>query len=102
MADLSGPEPWRAGVDADRRRFRRPPGDHQRATLRRLTVTGAALAVGLNAILFVQTGMSQVTAGSVDSQIIAFINGLFPGSTVHQPAQAPTPGANPVVTTGAS
>ena len=99
---MSEPEAWRAEIDAERRRFRRPPGDHQRATLKRLTVTSVVLAVGLNVVLFVQTGVSQVSTGSVDSQIISFINGLFPGSTAHPPAQAPTPGTNPVVTTGAS
>jgi hypothetical protein len=102
VADLSEPEAWRARIDADRRRTYRRPGDHQRATLRRVTVGAVVLAVGLNVGLFVQTGISQVSAGSVDGQIIAFINGLFPGSTVHPPAQAPTPGTNPIATTGGS
>jgi len=96
------PEAWRAGIDADRRKTPRRPGDRQRETLRRLTVTAATVAVGLNVVLFVQTGATTVSTGSIDSEIVAFIDGLFPGSTIHPSSQVPTPGGRPVVTTGAS
>jgi hypothetical protein len=94
---------WRAGIDADRRKRRRTPGD-QRETLRRLTVTVAVAAAGLNAVLFAQTGIGQVGPGAFENAIVSFINAFVPGAPLQPPAQAPSPGpgASPVVTTGGS
>jgi hypothetical protein len=97
------PAPWRAGLDPDRRRQARRPGDHQRQTLHTLTVASVVLAVGLNAALFVQTGISQVSVGTADSQILAFIQAIFPGAAPRSPSQSPSPAAGrPIATTGGS
>ena len=99
----SEPVNWRAGIDADRRKRRRRIGN-QREALRSLTVATAIAAAGLNAVLFVQTGVGQVDAGNVDGAIVSFINGLFPRSGLQPPSQAPTtaPRASPIATTGGS
>lgn len=91
--------PWRASVDLDRRKRNRKPGDN-RKTLRRMTVTVAVAATGLNAALFMQTAAGQIGPGVVQSTIVAMVNALFPG-TNPQP-QSPGSGSAPVVVTGGS
>jgi len=90
------PPRWREGVDAERRRRQRPAGN-QREQLRRLTASVAVAATVVNAGLFIDAAASQVSAGDIDSAIIAALSSLMPGS-VH-PVATPTP---PVVVTGAS
>lgn len=90
---------WRTGVDVDRRKRRRKPGDN-RGTLRRMTVTAAVAATGLNTLLFIQTAAEQYGPGVVQSTIIAAVNGLFPGTNPQPPS--PGSGGTPVVTTGGS
>jgi hypothetical protein len=72
--------------------------------LRHLTVAAAMAALGLNAVLFVQTGLGQVGAENVDSAISSLINALFPSGGLQPPSQAPTPAprASPIATTGGS
>jgi hypothetical protein len=95
-------QPWREGIDADRRRRPRRPRD-QRQTLRRITTTAAAAAVGLNAILFAQTGIAQLGPGELQGAIVSAVNAFFPGANLQPPSQTPSPAAGPpVVTTGAS
>src|SRR4030088_641995 len=95
-------QPWREGIDVERRRRPRQPRA-QRQALRRITVTSAAAAVGLNALLFAQTGVSQLGPGELQSAIVSAVNAFFPGTNLRPPSQtpSPTPGT-PVVTTGAS
>jgi hypothetical protein len=95
-------QPWREGIDAERRRRPRHPRD-QRQTLRRITVTSAAAAVGLNALLFAQTGISQLGPGELQSAIVSAISAFFPGTNLRPPSQSPSPSPGPaVVTTGGS
>jgi hypothetical protein len=73
-----------------------------RETLRRLTVTTTVAAVVLNALLFVQTSSTQLSAGDVNNAILAAIGALLPGS-VRAPGQAPIPTPSPpVAVTGGS
>jgi hypothetical protein len=75
----------------------------RRQTLRRWTVASAVGAVGLNAILFAQTGLTQVGAGDVQATITSFIGALFPGTNLRAPSKNPLVATTPaVVTTGAS
>jgi len=96
-------EPWRAGIDADRRKRRRRI-TNQREALRQLTVGAAVAAAGLNAVLFVQTGVDQSGAAAVQDAIVSVVNGLFPGAGLKPPANQPTPSPNarPIATTGGS
>ncbi|HSP08507.1 MAG TPA: hypothetical protein VLU92_02790 [Candidatus Dormibacteraeota bacterium] len=102
-----GPEPrpqaWRDAIGGDERKRRRRPAD-QRATLRRVTVSAAVAAAGLNVVLFAQTGLEQSGPGAVQDAIISAVAGLFPRGGLQPPAQAPTPapGTNPIATTGGS
>ncbi len=101
MADR-GPERWRAGIDADRRKRPRQPGDRREA-LRRLTVTTATAAIALNALLFAQTGLAASGPGALQGAIASVISAFFPGSNLRPPSATPTPSAGPpVVTTGGS
>lgn len=93
--------PWRAGIDAERRRRPRRIAN-QRDALRSLTVTATVAAVVLNAALFVQTAATQVGVGDVDQAILSVIGVLLPGS-VRPPNEAPVPTPTPAVAvTGAS
>ncbi len=96
-------ETWRDAIRAEERRRRRRPAD-QRSTLRRVTVSAAAVAAGLNAVLFTQTAFEQSGPGAVQDAIVSAVAGLFPRGGLQPPAQAPTPapGASPVATTGGS
>lgn len=90
---------WRKEVDVDRRKRSRKPGDN-RNTLRRMTVTAAVAATGLNTVLFFQTASAQLGPGAVQSAIVATVNALFPGTNPQPPS--PGSGGTPVVTTGGS
>jgi hypothetical protein len=97
-----GPEPWRAGIDAERRMRARRPRD-RRETLRRLTVTTAVAAAGLNALLFAQTGIAAAGPGDIQGAIASVISAFFPGTNLRPPSQNATPAPSPpVVTTGGS
>jgi hypothetical protein len=87
----------------DERRRRPRRALDQAETLRRWSVTAAVGAIGLNALLFAQTGLTQVGAGDVQASITTFIGALFPGTNLRAPAQSPSAATTPaVVTTGAS
>jgi hypothetical protein len=59
--------------------------------------------VGLNAALFLQTGIGQLGPAGVDQAILSIINVLVPGTGLRPPAQSPSPSpTRPVVTTGGS
>jgi hypothetical protein len=94
--------PWQARVASERRRKRRRATD-QRETLGRLTAATAVAAVGLNAALFLQTGIAQVGPAGVDQAILSIIKAVMPGTGLRPPAtgpgSSPTP---PVATTGGS
>ena len=93
--------PWRAGIDAERRKRPRRITD-QRAALRRLTVTAAVVAATLNAALFVQTATTQMSVDDVDNAILTVISDLFPES-VRPPSQSPVASPTPPLTvTGGS
>lgn len=70
----------------------RPP----RETLRRLTVTVTVAAVLLNAVLFVQTSVTQLSPADVNNAILATIGALLPGS-VRAPGNQPAPTPSPAV-----
>jgi len=76
----------------------------QRETLGRLTAAAAVAAVGLNAALFLQTGIGQLGPAGVDQAILSIINVFVPGTGLRPPAQepSPSPGVRPVVTSGGS
>ena len=97
------PPPWRAGIDADRRKRRRR-FTNQREALRRLTVGAAVAATGLNAVLFVQTGLDQSGAAAVQNAIVSAVNAVFPGAGLQPPANlpSPSPSTRPIATTGGS
>ncbi|HEY0830492.1 MAG TPA: hypothetical protein VGE99_05065 [Candidatus Dormibacteraeota bacterium] len=100
----SAPEikPWQTRVASERRRKRRRAAD-RRQTLGQLTVAAAVAAVGLNAALFLQTGVAQLGPAGVDRAILSIINVLVPGTGLRPPAQGPSPSlGRPVVTTGGS
>jgi hypothetical protein len=66
-------------------------------------VTTAVAAVGLNALLFAQTGLAAADPGEVQGAIASIISAFFPGSNLRPPSQKPTPAPSPpVVTTGGS
>jgi hypothetical protein len=68
-----------------------------------LTAATAVAAVGLNAALFLQTGIGQVGQAGVDQAILSIINVFVPGTGLRPPAQGPSPSpTRPVVTTGGS
>jgi hypothetical protein len=94
---------WRAGVDADRRKRRRRFSDG-RATLRRMTVTAAVVATGLDVVLFAQTGIGWAGPDAVQASIVSFINVFLPGAVLQPPSSppSPAPSSRPVVTTGGS
>ena len=94
---------WRAGIDADRRKRRRRPGDNREA-LRLLTVGMAVAATGLTTVLFVQTAAGQFDPGAVQSAIVATVGALFPDANLRAPSHSPSPraGSTPVVATGGS
>jgi hypothetical protein len=81
---------WAEAIRAERQRRRQRPGD-QRASLRRLTVTAAVTAAGLNAALFAQAGIEQVGLGEFQNEVIAAISGVFPTGGLQPAAGAPTP-----------
>jgi hypothetical protein len=98
-----GHEPWREAMRAEEQRRRgRPAGQH--AVLRRITITTAVAAAGLNAALFVQAGLEQIGPGDFQNLIVSTVYGLFPGAGLQPASQAPTPspGATAVATTGGS
>jgi len=80
---------WAEAARAERQKRRRP--GNQRATLRRLTVTAAVTAAGLNAALFAQAGIEQVGAGDFQNEIVSAISGVFPGGGLQPASQAPSP-----------
>jgi hypothetical protein len=95
-------EPWRAGIDAERRKRRRRI-TNQRDALRQLTVGAAAAAVGLNAVLFVQTVVDQTGAGAVQDAIVSAVNAVFPGAGLQRPGSPPSSSPHaPIATTGGS
>ena len=95
-------KPWQTRVASERRRKRRRAAD-QRQTLGQLTVAAAVAAVGLNAVLFLQTGIAQLGPAGVDQAILSVVNALVPGTGLRPPAQGPSPSpGRPVVTTGGS
>jgi hypothetical protein len=98
-----GHERWREALRAEDQRHRRRPGE-QRAALRRITITTAVAAAGLNAALFVQAGLEQVGPGDFQNLVVTTIHSVFPGSGLQPASQAPTPspGAAAVATTGGS
>jgi hypothetical protein len=93
---------WAEAARAERQKRHRP-GD-QRATLRRLTVTAAVTAAGLNAVLFAQAGIEQVGVGDFQNEIVSAISGVFPGGGLQPASEAPSPAprATAAVTTGGS
>jgi hypothetical protein len=62
------------------------------------------VAVGLNAVLFLQTGIGQLGQAGVDQAILSIISVFAPSTGLRAPAQSPnpSPGVRPVVTTGGS
>ncbi len=95
-------KPWQVRVASERRRKQRRAAD-QRDTLGRLTVAATVAAVGLNAALFLQTGITQLGPAGVDQAILAVINVFVPGTGLRPPAEVPSPSPGPtVVTTGGS
>jgi hypothetical protein len=93
--------PWRAGIDAERRRRPRRVSN-QREVLRQLTVTASVAAVLLNGVLFAQTAATQMSVGDVDQAILSVVAVLLPGS-VRPPNEAPLATPTPAVAvTGAS
>jgi hypothetical protein len=63
----------------------------------------AVVAIGLNALLFVTTGIGQVGPESFQNAITSTINAFFPGR-VHPPGAPPTSASSPtpVAVTGGS
>jgi hypothetical protein len=102
-ASTPGLKPWQVRTSTERRRNPRRATD-QRESLGRLTVATAVAAVGLNAVLFLQTGIGQMGQAGVDQAILSVINAFMPGTGLRAPAQgpSPSPGVRPVVTTGGS
>jgi hypothetical protein len=96
-------KPWQIRTASDRRMNRRRAVD-QRETLGRLTVATAVAAVGLNAVLFLQTGIANVGQAGVDQAILSVVSAFMPGTGLRPPVQgpSPSPGVRPVVTTGGS
>ena len=84
--------------DRERRVARR------RQTLRRLTITAASAAIGLNAALFAQTSIAQLGAGGVQDAVISIFDAVFPSAGLRPSTQPPTsaPSASPLTVTGAS
>ena len=95
-------KPWQTRVASERRRNRRRAAD-QRQTVGHLTTAVAVAAVGLNAALFLQTGIAQLGPAGVDQAILSVVNALVPGTGLRPPAQGPSPSpGRPVVATGGS
>jgi len=101
----AAPVSWEPGLSEERRakprkRLRRA---EERGLLRWLTIAVAVAATGLNAILFLQIGASQLGPGGLQDAIVSAIGGLFPGTGLHPPSQLPTPSPDSgVVTSGGS
>jgi hypothetical protein len=72
--------------------------------LRRVTVTAAVAAIGLNAVLFLQTAAGPLGAGDPTKAIVSLINAVLPGSGLGAPAASPlpVPGATPIAVSGGS
>lgn len=95
---------WEPGLSEERRarpRKRLRP-DEERGLLRWITITVAVAATGLNAVLFLQIGASQLGPGGLQDAIVSAIGGLFPGTGLHPPSQLPTasPGSAVVASGG--
>lgn len=92
----------RAGHEKKPRRRRNPTEERDR--LRRLTVAIAVAAIGLDAVLFLQTAAGSLGAGDPTKAIVALISAVFPGSGLAAPSQTPSPapGATPIAISGAS
>jgi len=73
-----------------------------RQTLRRLTVAAAGAAIGLNAVLLIQTSVIQVGPGAVQDAIVSFFGAVFPGGGLRAAQPPAAPSASPLVVTGAS
>jgi hypothetical protein len=83
-----------------RRRLR--PAE-ERGLLRWLTIAVAVAATGLNATLFLQIGLGQMSPGEVQDAIVSAVSGLFPGSGLQAPSQLPSPSpGRGVATSGGS
>ena len=95
------PEPWRKNIES---KTRQRGSAEQRAATRRLTLTTAAAAAGLNVVLFMQAGVQQIGPGDFQQAVIAAVNGLFPGAGLRPSAAPPTPspGGTGIVSTGGS
>ncbi|MEA2654858.1 MAG: hypothetical protein QOI23_223 [Chloroflexota bacterium] len=83
--------------------MRRHPTE-ERDRLRRLTVYVAIAAIGLNAVLFLQSAAGWLGSGDVGGAIVSLIAGIFPGSGVAAPNTnpSPAPGATPIAVSGGS
>jgi hypothetical protein len=75
----------------------------ERALLRRITVTVAAVATGLNAVLFLQTAAGPLGVGDPTQAIVSLINAVLPGGGI-APAGSPSPApaATPHAVSGGS
>ena len=84
--------------DRDRR------ADRRRQALRRLTITAAAAAIGLNVGLFAQTGIAQLGPAGVQDAIVSIFDAVFPSASLRPSSQPPeaAPSASPLTVTGAS
>jgi hypothetical protein len=80
-----------ANARADARPRRRRHPDEDRESLRRLTVAAAVTAIGLNALLFLQTAAGPLGSGDVGKTIASLISAVFPGSGLASPAATPSP-----------
>ena len=77
--------------------------DRRRRDLRRLTLAATIAAAALNVALLVQTGIGQMGSTDVQGAIVSFVRAIFPGAGPGGPPPSTvTPGATPVVVTGAS
>jgi hypothetical protein len=75
----------------------------QGRALRRLTVSAAVAAVGLNVALMVETEASRPGAGSVQDEVVSALAVVFPGIGLRAgPTPSPAPTARPHAVTGAS
>jgi len=90
-----------AALDPISRRPRHP--EEERERLRRLTAAAAVAAIGLNAVLFLQTAAGSLGSGDLGTTVASLISALLPGSGAAPSATPrPAPGVTPHVVSGGS
>src|ERR1700694_585171 len=89
------------GLDPIVRRPRHP--EEERERLRRLTTAAAIAAIGLNAVLFLQTAAGSLGSGDLGATVASLISAVLPGSGAAPSATPrPVPGVTPHVVSGGS